>query len=123
MRLAFVSAVLGVGLAAAPGCRDSLGPHGVLSGTWVAQGPVYTYAMHLTQTGDAVTGGGSLHTLLGPPDLTLTTEGSVRGSTATLTFHYSSGGTSQFTGRLVLPGFLAGRETGGWSDSLTFTRE
>jgi hypothetical protein len=81
--------------------------------------------MTLTQKGDSVTGGGNLHTRLSPPDMTLTVGGHLRQSTATLTFQYGNGVTTQFTGSLVFPAFLTGRElfADGSSDSLTFTRQ
>jgi hypothetical protein len=125
MRRVFVCMVSCIGLAVLPGCGDSLAPHGALTGTWVASGGIYTVAMHLAQTGDSVTGGGSLHSHFAPPDMTFTVDGNLRQSTATLTFLYANGVTTQFTGRLVIPGFLAGRDifSGGTSDSLTFRRE
>ena len=106
-------------------CGDALTPGGPLTGTWIGSGGIYTVAMHLAQTGDSVTGGGSLHSHFAPPDMTFTVAGNLRQSTATLTFLNANGVTTQFTGRLVIPGFLTGRHTfsGGTSDSLTFTRE
>lgn len=119
----FVRAGLWIGLAALPGCGNSLAPRGALSGTWIAHGSIYTYDMDLTQVGDTVTGGGMLHTQFSPPDLILTVEGKFRGSMANLTFHYGTV-TTQFTGQLRLFGVLSGSETrpGGTFDSLTFKR-
>ena len=117
--------LVGLALTSSLACGDALTPRGALTGTWVASGRVYTYAMHLAQVGDSVTGGGSLHSHLAPPDLMFTVAGNLRQSTATLTFHYGNGVTTQFTGTLVFPAFLTGREifSGGTSDSLTFRRE
>jgi hypothetical protein len=106
-------------------CGDALTPHGALTGTWAATRSIYSATMTLAQVGDSVTGGGSLHTRLSPPDMTFTVGGHLRQSTATLTFHYGNGVTTQFTGSLVFPAFLTGREifADGTSDSLTYTRE
>lgn len=107
------------------GCGDALTPRGALTGSWAATRSIYSATMTLAQIGDSVTGGGTLHTRLSPPDMTFTVGGHLRQSTATLTFHYGNGVTTQFTGSLVLPAFLTGRElfAEGTSDSLTFTRE
>lgn len=106
-------------------CGDALTPRGALTGTWTATRSIYSATMTLAQVGDSVTGGGSLHTRLSPPDMAFTVGGHLRHSTAMLTFHYGDGVTTRFTGRLIWPRFLAGREmfTDGASDSLTFTRE
>lgn len=106
-------------------CGDALTPRGALTGNWVATRSIYSATMTLAQVGDSITGGGTLHTRLSPPDMTFTVGGHLRQATATLTFHYGDGVTTQFTGSLVFPAFLTGRElfADGTSDSLTFTRE
>ena len=117
--------LVGLALTFSMACGDALTPRGALTGNWVATRSIYSATMTLAQVGDSVTGGGTLHTRLSPPDMTFRVAGHLPQATAPLTFLYGDGVTTRFTGSLVFPAFLTGREffADGTSDSLTFTRE
>ena len=116
--------LVGLSLLTLVSCQNGLGPVGDISGTWTGSRVEYRLTLDLVQQGTVVRGRGDSWGFINPPTHEYTVTGTYSLPNVTLTLTRDDSIVSQFAGTVLdARHMIRVQNFGGWSDTLTFTRQ